>query len=348
MCFHPVIRQRRKQTQLTLSPLPDLIMEDDQSNKAIQGLLQGDLGDLEDQQKGKQRAGSHTDPGLAIDCMRNDVLSSQVSMQDPILAQNVSFPADTDMEVLASIQHEERVAEHDHEHALALDNRPMPAREPSTTREYDTASIDENYDAMSVEMGDITTPVMSEQESDNGEGSARAASLPEQASSDTLCDICSNKGRAILWVGKCSHELCFDCIQTLFLNSIRDENLYPPRCCSPISSDVAHLVLNDQKLREFHEKSLEWTEKNRIYCADPNCSKFIPRSAIRDDHGTCPKCHQKTHVPCRSLMHHGVDCPIDEHLPMVLAVAEVEGWKRCPSCRMMVERNLGCHRMTCR
>lgn len=325
-------------------------MKHDQNKEAILKLLLDDLNCLEDGQKGKEAAGRYTDLGLAIDSMKKDVLSSQTSMRDEVLAHSTSFAVATDMNILASIQHQERVADQDHQLALDLNNgRPIPARDLSTTGEYDPASIDEDDDAVSMVMGSLMTRVTLKEESDNVEGPSRAASSHRPATPRMACVSCLENCDTMLFVGQCGHEFCLDCTRTMFLGSIKDEELYPPRCCGHVvPPGIALQVLNYQELRDFSERALEWTAKDRVYCADPTCSKFIPPFAIKDDLGTCPQCHQQTHLPCRSLMHPGVDCPMDENLPMVLGIAEGEGWKRCPHCRTMVELGQGCNHITCR
>lgn len=325
-------------------------MEHDQSKAVILELLLEDLNYLEDRQKGKETAGRYTDLGLAVDYMKKDVLSSQISMRDRILAHSTSFAVASDMNLLSSIQHQERVADQDHQLALALNHgRAIPARDPSLTGEYDPASVDENDDAVSVAMRDLMTRVTLKEESDNGEGPSRAASFHRPAAPRTVCVSCLENCDAMLFVSQCGHEFCLDCTRRMFLGSIQDEELYPPRCCgNVIPPGVALRVLHYQELRDFSERALEWSAKDRLYCADPACSKFIPPFAIKDDHGTCPQCRQQTHLPCRSLMHPGVDCPMDEDLPMVLEMAEVEGWKRCSRCRTMVELRQGCNHITCR
>lgn len=150
-------------------------------------------------------------------------------------------------------------------------------------------------------------------------------------------------------MSSCGHNYCRDCNRQMFLGAIKDEELYPPRCCGRIvPPGTALRILNYHELRAFCERGIEYSTKDRVYCAEPTCSKFIPPFNIEDDHGTCPECFQKTHLPCRSFAHPGVDCPMDDKLQGVLAMADAENWKRCSSCRTMVELQHGCNHITCR
>lgn len=135
----------------------------------------------------------------------------------------------------------------------------------------------------------------------------------------------------------------------MVLRTIKHEELYPPRCCGHIiPPGTALRVLNYEELCGFSDRALEYMAKDLIYCAVPTCSKFIPPFAIDDDHGTCPACQQKTHLPCRSLKHPGVDCPTDKNLQRVLAMANSSKWQRCFHCHTMVELQQGCNHIQCR
>ena len=150
-------------------------------------------------------------------------------------------------------------------------------------------------------------------------------------------------------MSSCGHNYCRDCNRQMFLGAIKDEELYPPRCCGRIvPPGTALRILNYHELRAFCERGIEYSTNDRVYCAEPTCSKFIPPFNIEDDHGTCPECFQKTHLPCRSFAHPGVDCPMDDKLQNVLAMADAENWKRCSNCRTMVELQHGCNHITCR
>ncbi|KAJ5102337.1 hypothetical protein NUU61_004559 [Penicillium alfredii] len=77
-------------------------------------LLLDDLDQLEDQQKGKQIAGKHTDLEVAIQLMKEDISVAQTSFQDAILALSTNIAVATDQNVLASIREDETLAEQDH------------------------------------------------------------------------------------------------------------------------------------------------------------------------------------------------------------------------------------------
>lgn len=324
-------------------------MEQDQDKRMILQLLLEDLEELENRQKGKLAAGKRTDFEIAIASLRDDIQTLQVSINDEILALSTSTAIATDQKILAALQHEERVATQGRQFALAMHNGSTSDRIPNRPTANEATPPDDDDDAVSTIMGDLMDRMsLSEKTSDNGEGSSfihpsRAISLMRE------CVSCFTKVDTIMFKGRCGHEFCRDCTKQMFLGAIKDEELYPPRCCgNVVPPGVALRILNYEELRRFSERALEWTAKDRLYCAEPTCSKFIPPFAIQHEHGTCPECHRQTHVPCRSLAHPGVDCPMDEPLHAVLEMADSENWRRCFNCRTMVELHHGCNHMTCR
>ncbi|KAK3345570.1 hypothetical protein B0H65DRAFT_425427, partial [Neurospora tetraspora] len=146
----------------------------------------------------------------------------------------------------------------------------------------------------------------------------------------------------------CHHDYCRPCLVSLFTAAMTDESLFPPRCCSkPINLDQCRFLLGPQLVGRFLAKKLEFETPNRTYCSQPTCSFFIPPLFIRQDVATCVKCGHKTCGLCRGQAHTGTDCPGDPAAQEVLAMAEREGWKRCHSCKRMVELKYGCNHITC-
>ncbi|KAL2833314.1 hypothetical protein BDW59DRAFT_78043 [Aspergillus cavernicola] len=322
-------------------------MAQDQSNALVLQLLLKDLADLEDRQKGKQVAGRHTDLEIAMMCLKEDILAIQTSIEDRTLALSTGIAIATDQNLLESIRCDERVAEQDRRYALALSSKePTPHDIPTIS---EMGSAEENEDAVSIAMGDLMSRMTLSKKYTAGEGSSRSIIPSCMANLQKECVSCLDKCETIMFTGSCGHNFCSDCTRRMFLGAIKDEELYPPRCCGEVvPPGVALRILNYEELRAFSERAIEWTTKDRLYCAEPTCSKFIPQFAIQDELGTCPNCHRQTHLTCRYLAHPDVDCPMDNALHGVLEMADAENWKRCFNCRTMVELQHGCNHITCR
>lgn len=147
----------------------------------------------------------------------------------------------------------------------------------------------------------------------------------------------------------CSHSYCRRCMNRLFVESAKSEDLYPPSCCKQaIPITWANLVLNTEEQNQFYAKSEEWKTPNRLYCSRRACSAFIPPLRVNADYGTCAKCLARTCAHCKGAFHSGEACPKDKATQDVLNLAQTAGWKKCFSCNMMVELGSGCNHITCR
>lgn len=164
------------------------------------------------------------------------------------------------------------------------------------------------------------------------------------------CTACFEKFQiANTFAGKCGHIYCRGCLRNMFLTAVQDEQFYPPKCCKkPLKPKHLIEIMTVQEIQAYEEKGVEYSTVDRLYCAEPTCSKFIPESRIKEEHGKCLACKRKTHKLCRSLAHPGIDCPNDKALQQVLKIAKSKKWMRCPSCRTMVERTSGCAHIYCK
>lgn len=127
----------------------------------------------------------------------------------------------------------------------------------------------------------------------------------------------------------------------------------PFRCCNePVPVDI--LAGTTSPLgRVFVERYilliLEQSTPNPVYCWNPTCSEFIPPVMSRGpDEMDCPTCGNTTCRHCRGEGHAGRECVEDVETRRLLNLASRRGWRRCPRCQAMIERNGGCSTMTCR
>ncbi|KAK2059121.1 IBR finger domain-containing protein [Colletotrichum caudatum] len=148
----------------------------------------------------------------------------------------------------------------------------------------------------------------------------------------------------------CQDMYCAGCLRNLFEASIKDESLFPPRCCGhaiPID-DISGKLFSDEFVNTFHAKSVEYSTTDRTYCHAPTCSAFIPPATIHGDIGTCPTCQARVCALCKGPEHQDHACTQDAATQQVLQLAKDNKWKRCPSCQTVVELDVGCYHITCR
>lgn len=152
----------------------------------------------------------------------------------------------------------------------------------------------------------------------------------------------------------CRHQYCSTCFSQLVTTAILNEDTFPPKCClQDIPRRVLQLHLSPKELEAFDEKELEYAvpSESRYYCGSTSCAKWIDtRKALRSDGALqCPHCRFKMCTSCRGAQHGRTqDCPQDFDLGAALRQAERAGWRRCYSCRTMVELNRGCRHITCK
>lgn len=147
----------------------------------------------------------------------------------------------------------------------------------------------------------------------------------------------------------CGHSYCHQCLRNLFMQALTFEAKFPPKCCQRrITPTVAGSALTSELRGLYHEKEVEYSTVNRVYCCAPTCSAFIPPKHIQGRSAACPKCAMSTCASCKQTFHgHNTPCPRDRARESVMNVANAEGWKSCPRCHAVVEHAEGCVHMTC-
>ncbi|KAI1457900.1 hypothetical protein F4805DRAFT_467167 [Annulohypoxylon moriforme] len=144
----------------------------------------------------------------------------------------------------------------------------------------------------------------------------------------------------------CEHEFCQICLDRLFQVASENELQFPPRCCrQEIPLEPNEKFLSPWVIRHFRVKAAEFTDPKRTYCHRPTCSAFIPAFLCKSNLAQCQVCFARTCTFCKGKYHNG-DCPFDKGLLQVLKLAKKEGWRQCPECKTMIERNNGCEHMT--
>lgn len=162
-----------------------------------------------------------------------------------------------------------------------------------------------------------------------------------------ICIACiSKKGASDLVNLKCGHSYCASCLEALFIRATKEEESYPPACCSVISLKTAQRHLPKALVRKFKAKHLEFSTKTSIYCHKPTCSEFIKPYSIHNGSAICQKCLAKTCAKCKGEWHFGPCAAVDDN--GLAELARSKRWQRCPQCRTMVEKVEGCSHIVCR
>lgn len=170
----------------------------------------------------------------------------------------------------------------------------------------------------------------------------------EKPQPDIACSLCTDHFfDEDLATATCGHRYCGECIREVFNRAFKDEELFPPRCCrQAIPLEAVRDFLTEDIESTFGDKTVEYGTKYRVYCSAAGCETFLtPAMTIREGAAQCSTCQAITCTLCKGPVHDG-DCPVDEEMRQLDALAEGEGWTRCPECRRMVELVQGCYHMS--
>jgi hypothetical protein len=92
---------------------------------------------------------------------------------------------------------------------------------------------------------------------------------------------------------------------------------------------------------------LELSTPKLLYCCNAQCAKFLLPRVIVGDVGTCAKCRSQTCRHCRRPAHPRTFCGGDKEIKAVEDLEKQKGWKMCPGCNHLIQRQSGCLHMIC-
>ncbi|POS87159.1 hypothetical protein EPUL_003521 [Erysiphe pulchra] len=298
-------------------------------------ILKFQLEDIQEKQfKGKWNEKNPPDFFVALEKFESDIKNILQSIEDAKIAQSIARAVDLDAALIGEFTTEERQARHDHEIALQLRDGIQDISPEPTSPEKDV---------------EIFSDVASSSLTNSSSSYARQADILERLYLRRHeCIICTSllKQGANISVG-CpkGHVFCEGCVRNLFLLSISNEDLYPPKCCEkPIPFSLVSEHFTSCESKKFSEAKIEYSTQNRVYCFRSECGRFIPRKESDNDQAECIHCYNKTCIHCKKAAHEG-DCPADEALHKLVALADRNQWVRCFQCRSIIDRNQGCNHM---
>ncbi|KAG7448746.1 uncharacterized protein BT62DRAFT_725362 [Guyanagaster necrorhizus] len=184
-----------------------------------------------------------------------------------------------------------------------------------------------------------------------GASSSRSANMSESPT----CSVCFGNIEGPVITAPCRHTFDAACMEALISASTKDESLFPPKCClDPIPIESVQSHVEASVVAAFKEKSIEFSTPIRVYCSNPNCSRFLgPKNDGKSPSAplTC-SCTTVTCNSCRGTIANGDirshTCTSDTLEQEVRALADKKKWATCPGCNNLVELSVGCSHMTCR
>lgn len=306
-----------------------------------------------EKQKGKYLADHPPDIELAFSAFQAEILAHIGFLSDLKLAHSIAHAVDTDGQVIADIAREEAQAQQDRRSALQIsgDDPELEAPPPYTEVDFNISTQEERLHWVTSVLGDDSATELDDQEDNAGPSMTYAErqgkALEKISLTESQCCVCYNHFRSYEIIRlQCEDLYCTDCLKGLFMRATKDQTLFPPRCCrQQIPLLLIAAELSADELDVFNSAEIEFSTKDRTYCCNVDCGRFIPPSQIRADRAECDRCGSATCAMCKNAFHRD-DCAADPSLQATLALATSQGWQRCFACRALVELNVGCYHMT--
>jgi len=176
------------------------------------------------------------------------------------------------------------------------------------------------------------------------------------------CKICFEEAHLV--VLSCKHNYCQDCWNKYLKGKIIGDktNLIKcmgEKCGGLFPIEVVKSLLNDSTVFEEYKKLIinhfvQFNESTK-FCPGQNCEQMVLKLIASELFGVkcecgetfCMQCqHYEDHDPidCERLEQWLIRCDEDnENLKWMKA----HSTKRCPKCKAIIEKNMGCNHMTC-
>ncbi|KAI1386622.1 uncharacterized protein F4822DRAFT_431492 [Hypoxylon trugodes] len=142
------------------------------------------------------------------------------------------------------------------------------------------------------------------------------------------------------------HVHCYHCIQANAARALGSTAFELAKCCKvfPLALlEQAGALTGNGEMVEYTRKLEEHTDpRNKVYCHDQDCSKFIPNDSRTRRVGTC-SCGKKT---CKSCDQEKLR-EVEENGRSLRQLADRKGWRCCPNCLTVIEKTVGCNKVEC-
>ncbi|PHH88370.1 hypothetical protein CDD83_7627 [Cordyceps sp. RAO-2017] len=263
-------------------------------------LLKEDLESFTSTSKGRYRQGDFPDSDLAVKAYGSELETLESFAADRCMCMSIARAVRTDGKAIQQEQRTENRAAQDRRFALSLDSRRGAAASNIAEQAAEIKpQADEADDELLRKLQALYVGCSTEDdELVQAESSSWAASRskPRTAQPTVACISCGDR-HVFYNVARCpcKHEYCRACLASLFEASIRDESLFPPRCCKqPIPVEPNQVFLPPKLVGKFKAKKVEFETPNRTYCHEPACSNFVPVQFIKNDVASCVRLRSKT------------------------------------------------------
>ncbi|GAB2291591.1 hypothetical protein Dimus_025847 [Dionaea muscipula] len=181
-----------------------------------------------------------------------------------------------------------------------------------------------------------------------------------------VCDICSDDKyhEESFSIMGCDHSYCSDCVRNYVAskleNGVSQITCPVPNCNGLLDPEYCRDILPLDVYVRWGKSLCESviSASQKFYCPFKDCSAMmINDGAETVTKSECLNCHRLFCAQCKVAWHDGVDCGEYQKLNedergrediMLRKLANNNKWRRCPICKIYVERTKGCNYIVCR
>ncbi|KAI9652459.1 MAG: hypothetical protein M1829_001643 [Trizodia sp. TS-e1964] len=269
-------------------------------------------------QTGKWTENNAPDFALAFDDYEAELNKALSLVEDLKLAHSIARAVDSDAVAIEESAVEEAHSAQDRHYAISLnEGRNLPPQRPANPPDIPRLL------AGQIDWDDVLPTgepsVSCAGSSSTATGSLAPYVLRQKAIFQRLpqlkveCSVCGDSVHPHAAVQlACNDRYCKPCLKSFFLRVTKDESLFPPKCHrQPIDISLIEADFSPDELATYKSAEQEFTSRERLYCADPACAKFIPMEQRTRDCASCAACGAGTCIHCKALEHGGA-CPEDK------------------------------------
>ncbi|XP_048319827.1 E3 ubiquitin-protein ligase RSL1-like [Ziziphus jujuba] len=185
-------------------------------------------------------------------------------------------------------------------------------------------------------------------------------------SSHNLCLICMDVKSSVEMFRNitCSHPFCNNClgkyITTKIQQNISKVECPDLKCESVLEPHLCRSIVPKEVFDRWEDALCEalFLDAQKFYCPFKDCSVLLVNDGEEAvTMSECPNCHRLFCAQCKVAWHDGMKCNKFQKIVkegrgredmMAMLLAKKKQWRRCPSCKMYVEKISGCIHITCR
>ncbi|WOH12902.1 hypothetical protein DCAR_0832411 [Daucus carota subsp. sativus] len=186
-----------------------------------------------------------------------------------------------------------------------------------------------------------------------------------QASTLFVCEICVDEKsfNEAFSINGCTHSYCTNCIVTYIASKLQDnitQILCPvPGCRGLLEPEDCRLILPLEVFDRWGKALCEAVifDWEKFYCPYKDCSAMLIDDGMVATLSNCQYCERDFCANCRVPWHLGVECLEFQSLSkdereaedlLLMQLAKNRRWKRCPGCKIYIDKYMGCSAVRCR